>query len=233
MAHDSCTGVMRMAMSGLRDKLNGNGFKVDHLAVLFWVMSQLIIGYLYTWATVFSTEFIRMLMFIQFMGITGMIAIMMLKVAQVAWVGREDLDGIAQGVMVGMIGILVIQVATAFMAPYQSEFVDTMVLMPIIMLPVAVSEEFLYRGFLYAFMYKMMPPTMGGNMKFAIAGAMSSIMFAAGHAFVYGAYNFVAIFSAFAAGMMFAFSYTKSKMLTVPILVHFMNNAIMALMLVM
>jgi membrane protease YdiL (CAAX protease family) len=218
-----------MAMSGLKKNLVGEEFYVDHIAILLWVLSQLIMGYVYTWAAAMDESFVRMLMFIQFMGIVGIIPIMMLRLSRVTWVTAANLDGVLTGVMVGMIGIFVIQIISAMVVP-NSQFVDTMALMPIIMLPVAVSEEFLYRGFLFVFVFKLMPPTMGSFGKYLIAGTMSSMIFAAGHAYVYGAFNFPAIASAFAAGMVFAFTYARSKLLTVPILIHFLNNFIITFM---
>lgn len=206
---------------------------VDHMSIMLWALSHLIIGFFYTWAAGLPEEFVRMLIFVQFMGIVGAIGILMTGCAILRWFRKDDIDGVLNATAIGMVGIFVIQILTQLAAGYQSQFLDTAILMPIVMLPVAVFEEFLYRGFLFGFMYKALPQLMGETERFLLAGGVSSLIFAAGHSYVYGATNIFGILAAFLAGMVFAYTYAKSKLLFVPIMIHFLNNFMIAFMAVL
>lgn len=93
-----------------------------------------------------------------------------------------------------------------------------------IVLMAAIAEEFFVRGFIYPYFKRI-----ANN--FVVSSIASSFIWVLLHVVAYGI-NLLAFFQLFCTSMVLCFILERSKSLDVPILVHFLNNLLVALIFV-
>lgn len=236
-------------LSGLRSTIEGGEpFYLDWLAILFFALGQMAIIFVYTFGYILQPEFVRRLLYIQMSGVAGILCIMLLGLLERRRYNRGDVDRFLEGMIVGIVGIICIQ-AIFMVMPMQSDttaFSDIFALswfVPseieagvriIMQIGVATAEEFMFRGFLFVMIYKVIGFS-GVKVipvaKFMVASMISSAAFAGNHIFVYGIAGpgLMALIPVFITGMLFCFLFWRTRLLSVPIVVHWTNNTIAAI----
>ena len=199
---------------------------IDGIAIAMTALSVIMITYLLTWARdpAIAQTLEMPLIYISVMALFGGMLTIMTSSATMAWLYFPDIWRLIETMSVGIIAVSVIQIFTSMFSAYSFWDLDT-TLAAMVMLPVATAEELFYRAFLFGALYKLLVHFGRTEIEgFTIAGVASSVVFGAGHAFVYGAENFIAIIGAMAAGFVFAYCYWRSRTLAVPVIIHFLNN---------